>query len=448
MKSLSISVKEEGSGEVCAVLTFGTKVEDEPGPSCVANLKSHHEKDDAIRPTEQKNEESHKPVSRGRTGPIEAPCFENLKAKLGIDFGTCLGKTKKQGRCKNHILKKNLAVAERILKNLENGHFADTRGNPSKQLKTLAELLHCKSRHQEDAPLLSRDWEIVLGLRTEPVPAEEPAVSSTHIRVSRTTRATKDVIPNSTFDTSRTHIRKFVPYDARAQTMKSMESFVEGAVTANLGKQEIEKAGHIYIYWFPGNFGHLKIGVTSRSVEERLREWERRCGHKTHRDEVIFDVPHVYRVEKIVQAQLRDRRKKEIGCKGCGRCHKEWFEVSREVAIAEAKRWSDWMRSNPYEESGNGVWKLKKDEKANLKTLCRSVSPEKHERSVSTSHLKAREERNRRLSVSPIPHRRSDSAEVLRRSPRLVAKQWKKSSAENEIPETSNGWTFKIEAAA
>lgn len=456
MKNLTISVKGEGSGEAwshSSVSTLGANNKGEPSPSYVAKLESHHENNNEIHFPEQKQEELQEleaeapatSVTRGRTRPVETPNLRDLKEKLGIDFDTCLGKTKTNERCKNRILKKNLAVAERILADLENGHSVDKMGSPSKHLKTLAELLHCKSRHQENAPLLCKEWEIILGLCTEPVPAQE-SVASRPVKVSQTIPTTKAAIPNIVFDTSRINIRKFVPYDARAQTMKSMESFVEGAVMANLGKQEIEKAGRIYIYWFPGNFGYLKIGVTSRAVEVRLREWENKCSHKTLLDHITtLPVPHVFRVEKIVQASLRDRRRKEMGCTGCGRCHDEWFEVFKQEAIAEVEKWSGWMRSNPYEELANGEWRLKKGEKANIKTLCQNALSEKQKKSISTSHLKEREERNRRLSVSPHPHRGSDSAEGLRRSPRLTARQRRKSSAGSEVSEASVTWTLKLE---
>ncbi|KAI4169728.1 MAG: hypothetical protein LQ343_005469 [Gyalolechia ehrenbergii] len=446
-------VKREGTDEVWShpsVLMFSAKIDQGPGTSCAAICKSPQETINDVQAPKQRKEESQESgaetpatsTGRGRTGlELQIPVLKDLRAKLGIDFGTCLGKSEKKERCKRRISMKNLAVAEGILKRLERGDCTIDNDEFSKLLRNLAELLHCKKYHQKYAPVLSERWEVTVGLRTEPTSAQGTV---------RKPRSTKPATQHDQFDTSKVGIRKFVPYDAKGQSMISTENFVGGAITAKLGKREIEKAGHIYIYGVPGNFGHSKIGVTSRPVEVRLREWERKCGYETYLDFATSQVdqepiPHVYRVEKIVQAQLRNCRKKEIKCTRCGECHRELFEVFKEAAIAEVLKWSAWMRSNPYEELANGDWKLKKGQKAIVKMLCQSMPSEKQKRCISTSYLKEREEKNRQLSALPHLHRRTDLRVLPRRSERLAAKQRKERLAASEVSDVNSEGTLKLE---
>ncbi|KAL8940236.1 MAG: hypothetical protein Q9216_002920 [Gyalolechia sp. 2 TL-2023] len=463
MKSSLNSVKGDEPVEVWChppVSRFGAKQGQRAGTSCATlpiiqieqlyDIQTPQQRKE--RPLESGVEATSTSTERGRTGPeLRNIVLRDLRAKLGIDLsdGTCLATTTKHKRCKNHIAKKNLKAAETILEKVETGDWARNSKHSSKLLKNVAELLHCARSHQPHAPVLFEKWEVILGLRTESMSVEEPAVPLKDVYVPQKSRSTDTTTQDIRFDTSKACIRSFVPYDARAQAMTKMDNFVEGAITAKLGKQEIEKAGHIYIYWFPGNFGHLKIGLTSRPIEKRLREWERKCGHAVHLDFVTSQVnqkqiPHVHRVEKIVQARLRDRRKKEIRCTGCGTCHKEWFEVFKEEAIEEVLTWSAWMRSNPYEELAKGDWRLKKSQKAKVKTLCRSVPSENQKRCVSTSQLKEKEERNRRLSASPHSHRRTGSEKPPRRSKRLAA-QLGKSSTGSENSNVNIEWTLKLE---
>ncbi|PGH31126.1 hypothetical protein GX50_06103 [[Emmonsia] crescens] len=114
--------------------------------------------------------------------------------------------------------------------------------------------------------------------------------------------------------------------------------------------------GLIYIYWQPGNFGHLKIGQ-AKNINVRLRAWERKCGIKLEvyfpqnaDKEDMLHVEHIRRVESLVQLELRDQRKEELYCLSCGKKHIEWFEVSRVVAVEIVRKWMRWMRQGQYEE--------------------------------------------------------------------------------------------------
>ncbi|KAL8688654.1 MAG: hypothetical protein Q9218_005486 [Villophora microphyllina] len=238
----------------------------------------------------------------------------------------------------------------------------------------------------------------------------------------------------SQLDAVETCIRTLIPFDAKAKSRVCTDDYVKGTLRKDLSSSQDQRSGLIYIYWFEGNFGHVKIGVTTRTPEERLQEWAKKCGHKP---KLIFPkpeddrtlVPHVYRVETLVQAQLRNCRKKELKCRKCGTCHREWFESSVPEAIALVKKWSAWMRTNPYEpvstdddykqQGSQKVWRLKRSQTKKIHSLCQ-LQPEDQKRRVSTSQLK---ERTARLSVSPQRRRRAMSEEPPRRSVRLAEKQ-------------------------
>ncbi|KAL8832552.1 MAG: hypothetical protein Q9170_004843 [Blastenia crenularia] len=430
--------------------------------SCAALLEEHSDasaiKDigrDVTLIVEQNKASNSLDEHRGRSPTRTAakrPILKGIRAILKIDLANdagCRANNQKGNRCKAGIAKRSIDVAKAILKKLEAGDPDVNHDNLSRQLRSLAELLHCKGNHQKDAPLICRKWEIIIGLRSEPLSTPEPVVPVPDVR--HTNILTKTTILTNKFDTSRVCIRTFIPYDPLAQAQICTERFVTGAITQNLTPKE-QKTGLIYIYWFPGNFGHIKIGVTTRAVAVRLREWETKCKHKTHLDFPLNEadqelIPHVFRVEKIVQAQLRNSQKKEMRCNGCGKCHKEWFERSKDEAIAAVRYWSTWIRKNPYEQTAGGVWKLRKDQKKDLKTLCQSIPQTKQERSISTSRLRERQERYRRgLSVSPHSHPRANLAEPPRRSQRIAGQQRRKNLMGSEVPDAKEKWTFNLEA--
>lgn len=362
----------------------------------------------------------------------KALSYQNLQQIFEIDIDgkttTCIAQTSKGKKCKNRISKASVSEARKVLESIVSTDDAKHHKNQSDHLLGLAELLVCKRNHQEKATPIAQAWEAAI------TPISKRHKDSVHV-----TTASKTVVSSSTkkvttrsdeFDTSKTCIRTFVPYDARAKSQINTSDFVRGAIERNLTPQEVS-TGYIYIYWFPGNFGHLKLGCTIRTVDIRLREWERQCGHKTHRafpvaEEDQQPIPHVHRVENILKAQLRNRRRKEIRCRECGRCHQEWFEAAEQEAIDAVRRWSDWMRKDPYEEVSPSVWRLKQSQKENLETLCKTPPspPVIRPRSVSTSCRKEKNEKSStRISVLPLSLRDPKSAEPRRRSTRIAEKQ-------------------------
>ncbi|KEY76617.1 hypothetical protein 25D9 10 [Aspergillus fumigatus] len=175
-----------------------------------------------------------------------------------------------------------------------------------------------------------------------------------------------------------TLIQKFAPYVPKACAGLSVSEALEKLLLKPLMKSEIERVGSVYVYWQPGNFGHLKIGF-SNDISKRVKEWSTKCRKpmevyfpKRGSDEEHLQVSHVCRVEKLVHTELKNYRRIEEKCPGCGGNHIEWFEVSRQLAIAVVRKWTAWMQTSPYEErscGGKTEWVLKEEQRRKLKEL-------------------------------------------------------------------------------
>ncbi|KAH1735899.1 hypothetical protein KXX40_006994 [Aspergillus fumigatus] len=157
-----------------------------------------------------------------------------------------------------------------------------------------------------------------------------------------------------------TLIQKFAPYVPKACAGLSVSEALEKLLLKPLMKSEIERVGSVYVCWQPGNFGHLKIGF-SNDISKRVKEWSAKCRKpmevyfpKRGSDEEHLQVSHVCRVEKLVHTELKNYRRIEEKCPGCGGNHIEWFEVSRQLAIAVVRKWTAWMQTSPYEERSCG----------------------------------------------------------------------------------------------
>jgi hypothetical protein len=137
----------------------------------------------------------------------------------------------------------------------------------------------------------------------------------------------------------------------RLSDYKSSNEMVKEEMRRELHDKN-QKDGHMYMYEVEGNPGFVKIGYTTRSVEERLQEWDFNCNRAP---KVLYPVPsstaaaipNARRVEALCHAEL-DHRKIRIYCDGCLKPHLEWFEISCTEAIAVIQKWSNWMATRPY----------------------------------------------------------------------------------------------------
>jgi hypothetical protein len=168
---------------------------------------------------------------------------------------------------------------------------------------------------------------------------------------------------------------------AKASVHLSVSEALEKVLVKPLMRSEIKGVGSIYICWQPGKFGRLKIGCSKNKISKRVKEWNSRCRKpmevyfpKPGSDEEHLQVSHVRRVEKLVHTELKNCRRFEEMCPGCKGHPIEWFEVSRQLAIAVVRKWMAWMQTAPYEERSCGEktetdWVLKDEQRRKIKEL-------------------------------------------------------------------------------
>ncbi|KAJ4246839.1 hypothetical protein NW762_013391 [Fusarium torreyae] len=138
----------------------------------------------------------------------------------------------------------------------------------------------------------------------------------------------------------------------RLSDYKSSYDIVKREMTKELQDKD-RKDGQVYMYEVEGNPGFVKIGYTTRSVEERLKDWDFDCNRASKALYPIplkttAAIPNVRRVEALCHAEL-DHRRIRIYCRSCLKPHLEWFEIPSTEAIAVIQKWSDWMATNPYQ---------------------------------------------------------------------------------------------------
>ena len=365
---------------------------------------------------------------------VAIPQNEVGRINIEVDLATipCIGRNRDGSRCNIHINKANRKKVRDALESFSATDLSKDRGAFSDQLEPFVQMLFCVRRHQYQAPAListlkeefsySTSEEIVRYLVGEIRLSSNSALQSSEA-VNQTGLQTS----SSNFDGDYI-IRKFVPYDPATKRGLGTTILLQKAILRNLTPRELH-TGFIYIYWFPGNFGYVKIGVTTRQVEKRLSEWAKQCGHGTYLEypKLRADeqpVPHVYRVEALVQAELGISRKIEVKCSTCGKNHKEWFEQPLPDAIAAVKKWSAWMRTaEPYvEEKGQEWdkksqkmvscerWVLKNELRKDIQTLCEPTPK------ISSPSQKQRQKVGR-SSTEPgvrVPRARSRSSIITR----------------------------------
>jgi hypothetical protein len=125
------------------------------------------------------------------------------------------------------------------------------------------------------------------------------------------------------------------------------------------------KTGSVYIYSRESSPGYVKIGWTSKSVDDRLAEWSE-CGYTPIELFRATGVLYAQRVETLTHYELIKEWRRERPCNGCWMRkqkqvrHQEWFEVSQERAVQVLRMWAEFFKkADPYELSGSlkSEWK-------------------------------------------------------------------------------------------
>ena len=114
---------------------------------------------------------------------------------------------------------------------------------------------------------------------------------------------------------------------------------------------------------YPQTFPSLWLGPLSRGCtckdEPQVRRHNLAQCYKNAKLLAFTDlIPHAYRVERLVHADLAKQRRKDE-CNTCRTNHSEWFEVARDLAVQVVARWAAWLASQPYDQDSgrlSSIW--------------------------------------------------------------------------------------------
>lgn len=114
------------------------------------------------------------------------------------------------------------------------------------------------------------------------------------------------------------------------------------------------ETGRLYIFDRISSPGHVKIGWTAKSVSSRLISWSN-CGYSPNLLFKTSPIHNAMRAETLTHYEFIKEWRRERMCKGpgCGKSHKEWFEINAERAKQVVSHWATFMeRARPYDEGG------------------------------------------------------------------------------------------------
>jgi T5orf172 domain len=107
-----------------------------------------------------------------------------------------------------------------------------------------------------------------------------------------------------------------------------------------------KKNGCVYIFTRPDDPSLVKIGFTKHSGEARTAAWGKGCCYAARLEFATEMIPHAWQVERLVQEQLKQYRRKERKCKWKATCstqHQEWYEIGAGEAQSVVETWAAWI---------------------------------------------------------------------------------------------------------
>jgi hypothetical protein len=130
---------------------------------------------------------------------------------------------------------------------------------------------------------------------------------------------------------------------------------VRAKLRESLTSSQIEDStpGYIYIFRDPAKPNQVKIGKSKR-IYQRHERIQNNCVPGLIVCYPGLEVFGEHRAEMLCGAEL-DGLRKEYPCSQCrnqnghARIHREWFEVSEELALQVVQKWTNFMRMKPYD---------------------------------------------------------------------------------------------------
>ncbi|KAF2659747.1 hypothetical protein K491DRAFT_731493 [Lophiostoma macrostomum CBS 122681] len=162
-------------------------------------------------------------------------------------------------------------------------------------------------------------------------------------------------------------------YKKKCDAAKSTAEVVFGTIWKVLCP-EAQENGYIYVLTHHSDTRYRKIGYTRGAPEKRRMQWDNCCGRHHGYQQLPGNgqVLHAFRVEQIIQAELKDVRRL-VECSRCQKKHGEWFEVTETHLDKVFQKWKDWISEKPYTQVVENIWSLKAESILTLRAACEPI---------------------------------------------------------------------------
>ncbi|KAF9893333.1 hypothetical protein FE257_011765 [Aspergillus nanangensis] len=251
---------------------------------------------------------------------------------------TCFADKQNSISCIERIGGGNVQTTRRVVNKITEAEVYSNDARLQECLELLEKLIFCSLHGEKERTTHVRTWT-----------SEIQAIRSPIMPISTAPAVTKFAfsLQSSQDDVScLTNIKKGCDYSSFIVVDQKPPNYIKKIRTALRLKSPLE--GHVYVYEVQGNPEFVKVGYTSKTVQERIETIGFRCNRKVKeiypvtmdRDNKIKS-PEL--VEALCHAQLRNSQV-TINCDACLGKHYEWFRVSPTEAIDAIQKWSSWMK--------------------------------------------------------------------------------------------------------
>ncbi|KAJ5082635.1 hypothetical protein N7532_011678 [Penicillium argentinense] len=109
--------------------------------------------------------------------------------------------------------------------------------------------------------------------------------------------------------------------------------------------------GHVYICSSPSFPGLFKVGYTQPDPKQQRFKDHKVCYPDMEEVKTAF-IYNAHRVEKLIHAEFSHVRC-DLVCQGKHSSHKEWFQIDKETLLASLEKWTEFVKTHPYNSQGN-----------------------------------------------------------------------------------------------
>ncbi|KAL4742396.1 T5orf172 domain-containing protein [Aspergillus similis] len=268
----------------------------------------------------------------------------------------CIGKTKKGSRCRWKIGGQKVQNYQRTIYEIVKPDTYLDDFELDYFLQVLRYNSFCFYHKSDQGAEQVKKWKLIItNLRSESV---IPSADSNVSRLGQQANTTNLDMDTSSSNVVRRRSKSLSPdqfwpekHDTSAFEIVIKPIDTDDDKPRALLEETDQTKGYVYAYEVEGNKGLVKIGFTSKTIEERHNEWTLDCNRLVlpiypPDPRAAVAVPNAARVEALCHAELRQRNVR-IYCNACLKQHVEWFRVSPAEAIELIHKWSNWMWMQP-----------------------------------------------------------------------------------------------------